>query len=176
MTIGHRICIMNAGEVVQIGAPMEVYRNPASAFVARFLGNPPMNLLPAVLTPAGALARVQVAGMTLDLPHWPIDVLQVHLNREVTLGIRPEDLYEDPTAPWPRLRVHVRAIEPLGAETILLLTVGERNHDLVARVGRETSFRIGEWRDIALDVAAVHLFDDRTGRAISRIPSGSLAT
>ncbi len=170
MTLGHRICIMNAGEVVQIGAPMEVYRNPASAFVARFLGNPPMNLLPAVLTSAGSLTRVQVAGMTFDLPHWPIDVLQMHLNREVTLGIRPEDIYEQSTAPLPRLRVHVRAIEPLGAETILLLTAGERNHDLVARVGRETSFRIGEWRDVALDVAAVHLFDDRTGRAISRVP------
>ena len=46
MTMGDRICIMNKGEVVQIGTPLEVYRNPADTFVARFLGNPPMNLLP----------------------------------------------------------------------------------------------------------------------------------
>jgi multiple sugar transport system ATP-binding protein len=168
MTIGHRICIMNAGEVVQIGAPMEVYRNPANAFVARFLGNPPMNLLPARLEPAGDRAKAHFAGMVFDLPHWPIGELQAQLNREVTLGIRPEDLYEQATAPLPRLRVHVRAIEPLGAETILLLAAGEQNHELVARVGRETSFRIGEWRDIALDAAAVHLFDAPSGRAISR--------
>ncbi|MDE2274736.1 MAG: ABC transporter ATP-binding protein, partial [Burkholderiales bacterium] len=42
MTMGHRICIMDKGEVVQIGPPLEVYRNPVNTFVARFLGNPPM--------------------------------------------------------------------------------------------------------------------------------------
>jgi multiple sugar transport system ATP-binding protein len=168
MTIGHRICIMNAGEVVQTGAPLEVYRNPANAFVARFLGSPPMNLLPAALETAGDHARVRLAGATFDLPDWPLAALQAHLNREVTLGIRPEDLYERPTAPMPRLRVQVRAIEPLGAETILLLTVGEQNHELVARVGRETGFRIGEQTDIAIDIAAVHLFDIETGSAVSR--------
>jgi multiple sugar transport system ATP-binding protein len=168
MTIGHRICIMNAGEVVQIGAPMDVYRSPINAFVARFLGNPPMNLLPAMLEPGGDHARVHLAGMMFDLPHWPIGGLQAQLNREVTLGIRPEDLYENPAAPMPRLRVHVRAIEPLGAETILLLAAGEQNHELVARVGRETSFKIGEWRDIAFDLGAAHLFDASSGRAVSR--------
>src|ERR1700720_2626024 len=45
MTMGDRVCIMNEGRVVQIGAPLEVYRNPADMFVARFLGSPPMNLL-----------------------------------------------------------------------------------------------------------------------------------
>jgi multiple sugar transport system ATP-binding protein len=165
MTLGHRICIMNMGEVVQVGAPMEVYRNPANAFVARFLGNPPMNLLPATLEPAGDHAKVHLAGMVFALPHPPLGLLQA--NRTVTLGVRPEDLYEDSTLPMPRLRVQVRAIESLGAETILLLAIGEQNHELVARVGRESSYRIGESRDIALDVAAVHLFDAASGRAIS---------
>src|SRR5205814_5022364 len=45
MTMGHRICIMNQGKVVQIGRPLEVYRKPADTFVAKCLGNPPMNLL-----------------------------------------------------------------------------------------------------------------------------------
>src|SRR5881397_1659455 len=45
MTMGHCICIMNQGQVVQMGRPLEVYRNPADTFVAKFLGNPPMNLL-----------------------------------------------------------------------------------------------------------------------------------
>jgi multiple sugar transport system ATP-binding protein len=168
MTMGHRICIMNAGAVVQTGAPLEVYRNPANAFVARFLGNPPMNLLPATLAPAGDHARIYLAGVTFDLPHWPAAALRRYLNGQVTLGIRPEDLYENPTTPLPRLRVRVRGIEPLGAETILLLTTGEPNHELLARVGRETAFRIGEQTDIAIDIAAIHLFDIETGAAISR--------
>ena len=50
MTMGSRICIMNGGKVVQVGEPLEVYRRPANTFVASFLGNPPMNLLKAVVT------------------------------------------------------------------------------------------------------------------------------
>ena len=46
MTLGTRICIMNGGKVVQVGEPLEVYQRPANTFVASFLGNPPMNLLP----------------------------------------------------------------------------------------------------------------------------------
>jgi multiple sugar transport system ATP-binding protein len=156
MTLGHRICIMDAGRVVQIGAPMQVYRNPATAFVARFLGSPPMNLLPATLHADG----VRLEQLTFALPGWP------SVPREVTFGIRPEDLFEDAPPALPRLPVEVRAIEPLGAETILLLALGP--HELVARVGRETNFRIGERRDIAFDPAAVHLFDAATGAALAR--------
>jgi len=165
MTLGHRVCIMNAGRVVQIGAPMEVYRNPANAFVARFLGNPPMNLLPATLEPVGHTARLQLASMTFDLSHFPLASLQSHLNREIAFGIRPEDLYEDAPPHMPRHVVDVRAIEALGAETFLLLSLG--GQDLVARVGRETKFRIGERAEIAFDPAGVHLFDPATGAAIS---------
>ncbi len=168
MTMGHRICIMSAGRVVQTGAPLEVYKNPSNAFVARFLGNPPMNLLPATLAPGGDHGRAYLAGATFDLPEWPVGALQRYLNGTVMLGIRPEDLYENPAAPMPRLRVEVRGIEPLGAETILLLTAGEQNHELLARVGRQTAFRIGDRTDIAIDVAAIHLFDIETGAAISR--------
>ena len=50
MTMGTRICIMNGGRVAQVGPPLEVYRNPANTFVASFLGNPPMTLLPAIAT------------------------------------------------------------------------------------------------------------------------------
>src|SRR6185312_15965388 len=53
MTMGHRVCIMNKGEVVQVGQPLEVYRDPANTFVARFLGNPPMNLLAARIESTG---------------------------------------------------------------------------------------------------------------------------
>ena len=54
MTMGDRICIMNGGKVVQIGAPLDVYRDPADMFVASFLGSPPTNLLPASFAAADA--------------------------------------------------------------------------------------------------------------------------
>ena len=48
MQLGDRICVMHAGRLAKIGAPLDVYRRPASVFVARFLGSPPMNIVPAV--------------------------------------------------------------------------------------------------------------------------------
>ena len=59
--MGHTICIMNEGRVVQIGRPLEVYRNPADTFVAKFLGNPPMNLLKGRLDVHGGQVVARVA-------------------------------------------------------------------------------------------------------------------
>ncbi len=68
MTMGDRICIMNGGEVVQIGRPLDVYRNPVDTFVARFLGNPQMNMLAGRLETQEERAVLDLAGIPLRLP------------------------------------------------------------------------------------------------------------
>src|SRR6266446_1926515 len=68
MTMGDRICIMDKGEVVQIGPPLEVYRNPADTFVARFLGNPPMNLLQGRLEAQDGRPVAHFAASAVALP------------------------------------------------------------------------------------------------------------
>jgi len=88
MTMGDRICIMNKGEVVQIGKPLEVYRNPADAFVARFLGNPPMNLLPARLEQAGDRTIARFSDVAVELTAYPISALKPYVGGSVTLGVR----------------------------------------------------------------------------------------
>jgi multiple sugar transport system ATP-binding protein len=170
MTMGHRICIMNEGEVVQIGPPLEVYRHPVDTFVARFLGNPPMNLLRAEASAEEGRIRVRLGDAAIPLGGGMLPGLAPGLRREVLLGIRPEDLYE--TAPpsaamsLHSLPVRVAAVEPLGAETLLLLTLDATSEELIARVGRETRLRPGERVSIALDTAAIQLFDPQTTRAI----------
>jgi multiple sugar transport system ATP-binding protein len=170
MTMGHRICIMNEGRVVQIGRPLEVYRNPADTFVAKFLGNPPMNLLPGRLGVQDGRVVVHMAAGAVDLPMRTGAMLGQHVGREVIVGIRPEDLYEtspgrDP-AKVARLPARVVAVEPLGAETLLVVALDASNDDLIARTGRDTALRIGDRLDIALDTAAIHLFDPATTKAI----------
>jgi multiple sugar transport system ATP-binding protein len=64
MTLGDRICVMEGGRVAQIGKPMDVYRRPASTFVARFLGSPPMNLVEARVD--GGVVRLGAAALPLD--------------------------------------------------------------------------------------------------------------
>jgi multiple sugar transport system ATP-binding protein len=170
MTMGHRICIMDKGEVVQIGPPLEVYRNPANTFVARFLGNPPMNLVPVELD-LGA-ARLHFGDVALPLTLWSGDALGRYHSGQVLLGIRPEDLYE--TSPRPGddrlvpVATRVAAVEPLGAETLLVLTLDGAGAEIIARIGRETRLRPDDRTTMLLDATAIHLFDAATTRAIPR--------
>jgi multiple sugar transport system ATP-binding protein len=170
MTMGDRICIMNGGEVVQIGSPLDVYRQPADTFVARFLGNPSMNLLPGRTAGREGGAAVAIAGTTIALPEHETAKLAARANSAVTVGIRPEDLYEDPppavagrVVPLP---IRVLSVEPLGAETLVAATLAESDVELTARIGRDTALRPGDAVTLALDTGAVHLFDQADGKAI----------
>ena len=81
MSLADRISVMHQGQIVQAAAPIEVYRNPAARFVASFIGNPPMNFLPA--TPAGS-GQWTVAGETFSGPK--------STEAKLEFAIRPEDL------------------------------------------------------------------------------------
>jgi multiple sugar transport system ATP-binding protein len=171
MTMGDRICIMNQGRVVQIGRPLEVYRNPADTFVARFLGNPPMNLLPGRIEQRDGRVVAQLAGGSLALPMRTASALSRYVGNDVIVGVRPEDVYEsvppgDPVQ-FARLAVCVDAVEPLGAETLLMVTPEGSEAELIARIGRDTALRRGDRLDLALDTATIHLFDPATTMAIA---------
>ncbi len=167
MTMGSRICVMNAGRVVQIGAPLEVYWNPADTFVARFLGSPPMNLLtlPARVGPEGAAAGNEAAAAPLAL--WRPGTLGPHAGRELVVGVRAEDLrLGDPPDGCGHVRGRVDAVEPLGAETLVL--VAGTGFEVTARLGRDVPVRVGEAVVLHFEPAAVHLFDPATTRVIPR--------
>jgi multiple sugar transport system ATP-binding protein len=174
MTMGDRICIMNRGEVVQIGGPLEVYRNPADTFVARFLGSPPMNFIEARLERTGDAFALKAAGITIPVTATPPQLLTRHSGKPLTVGIRPEDLYESPPTELAgraaQLPARILAVEPLGAETLLVLATQVSNEELIARIGRDTTLRAGNELMIALDTSAIHLFDRQTGKAIAERP------
>lgn len=169
MTMGHRICIMDRGEVVQIGPPLEVYRNPANTFVARFLGNPPMNLIDVMVeeTPLGMSLRLGPSSISAAL--WPAEQLR-RMGGKAILGIRPEDLYEAPLRPGVMaiLAATITAVEPLGAETLVAVSIESVADDVMMRGGRETRLRPGQAATIVLDTSALHLFDPVTTRVIAR--------
>jgi multiple sugar transport system ATP-binding protein len=172
MTMGHRICIMDKGEVVQIGAPLEVYRNPANTFVATFLGSPPMNLLP-VRTDTGPDGyRFGVGGTAWPADAWAADAIAA-LGGHALIGIRPEDLYGTTPRPGdnrivPLPATTVAAVEPLGAETLVVLTLDGLAQEVIARVGRDTKLRPGDAAAFMVDTVAMHVFDTRTMRSIPR--------
>ena len=158
MTMGTRICIMNGGRVAQVGPPLEVYRHPANTFVASFLGNPPMNLIPALVTDHTSGLQLRLGGTVLELPAERAPRLPA--GSEVTLGIRPEHVSERPRANGADVAVEaeISQVEPLGAETIIAARLPGVDKTLMARVSADVEVSVGEKRPLSLDLSAAHLF------------------
>jgi multiple sugar transport system ATP-binding protein len=170
MTMGTRVCVMNLGRVVQVGRPLEVYRNPADTFVASFIGSPPANLIEAEVAGSGANDEVvvRVAGRELALPRHRAADLDGLADRRVLFGIRPEDIAVQPASGDGRLGARLIAVEPLGAETILVLAPEGLTEEILARVGPEVDLRPGEQVGLALNLRAAHLFDPVSTRVLPR--------
>ena len=154
MTMGDRICSMNGGKVVQLGSPLDVYREPADTFVASFLGSPPTNLLSGTFNGSG---------LTVGTAHLP--VARKGEGDKVILGIRPEDIRIDASAP--HTCGEVLAVEPLGAETIVRFRLPAVAHDVLVRGPRSVVAKVGESVPLTFDLASAHLFDPVTTRRIA---------
>jgi multiple sugar transport system ATP-binding protein len=139
MTLADRIAVMRAGRVAQIATPREVYERPANAFVGAFLGSPRMNLF------AGSVEGGILPRPAATLPY------------RVQVGVRPEHvLVVDDFAAAGEVG-EVVAVEPLGAETHLLVRVG--GHDVRARGAGFDAHRRGESVRVAIDWEHLLVFD-----------------
>jgi ABC-type sugar transport system ATPase subunit len=169
MTMGERICIMNRGKIVQTGPPMEVYKNPADTFVAGFLASPPMNLLPARVDAVDGGLEVVAGPLRLPIPEQDQAGYESHAGREVTLGVRPEDLSTEKNNGTATIAVEVVAIEALGPEVILIGALPDSDlPEIAARMPRDFEAPVGSHQRLFLDPASVHLFDNDTTKALRR--------
>ncbi len=154
MTLADQVVVMNAGNIEQIGAPGEVYKYPASRFVASFIGAPAMNLMPGriaeagvVETPAGKLA---------------FDTQRFRAAGEVEVGVRPEDIH---AAGANGIPFTPELVEELGATRLLHGNFGA-TPVIVAIPASGTVHENREMR-LSIDPAAVHLFDRNSGRSLA---------
>ncbi len=126
MALADRIAIMDHGKVIQVGTPQEVYQKPQTVFVASFLGNPPMNLLPCKLDLAHKQVLVNSDPFPLqDIPQWANVVKQLSNGEKLYLGIRPEHIRLHTEQVPMSLAGEMYVTQPLGAETLVILQVGE---------------------------------------------------
>ena len=163
MTMADRVAIMEAGRLQQVGSPQAVYDRPVNLFVARFIGAPPMNIMPGVLEPASRM--VSVAGAALPAPRALCERFSARTTVPVEVGIRPEHLrLVDTTSVGPRLVVTVSQVEALGHEQ-LVHVVTSGGTPIVVRLpllGRGLSpptLAVGLTVHLGLDPTDVHLFD-----------------
>ncbi|HET8798883.1 MAG TPA: sn-glycerol-3-phosphate ABC transporter ATP-binding protein UgpC, partial [Thermoanaerobaculia bacterium] len=157
MTMGHRIAVMNAGRIQQVGTPLEVYDKPATVFVAQFIGTPPMNFFDATVKDG----RLEAAKFSVPVPSRLRGSLAS--GRKVLAGIRPENiLASDQEGRGETARVHgtVDIVEPIGHQAIIHTRLG--NDVLVASFDSHTIPRVGEPIELVIEVDAMHLFDAET--------------
>jgi multiple sugar transport system ATP-binding protein len=165
MTMATRIAVMHQGEVQQFADPETVYNRPANLFVARFMGAPPMNTLPARIaaTNGGVQALIGQGEAAAALPLPPR--FAAHAGREVVFGLRPECIAEphrrfDEGAAAFTHEAPVEMIEPTGAETIVLLRLGGER--ALARVAPDYRLSPGATARFALDLRRACVFDPKS--------------
>jgi ABC-type sugar transport system ATPase subunit len=159
MTIADRMAVFMEGRIVQVGTPHEIFRKPATATVAAFIGTPPMNLLPAVMQDG----QLRVGEALLPPPRGESrggGTQPGKEPREVTLGIRPGDLRLGTTG----IPARVEFVEDFGDSSIVNLEAAGQRVKL--RAGELPSVREGEAVRLSFDPAAAHLFDRATGNRI----------
>ncbi|QDF97217.1 ABC transporter [Azoarcus sp. DD4] len=173
MTLAQRIVVLRAGNVEQVGTPLELYDHPANDFVAQFIGSPKMNMMPATLLRAGE-------GKTL-LRLWNGKELAVPIatpagaeGMKVKLGIRPEHIEWGAVAEAPFL-ADVLFVEHMGNETYHYLDSGQLGDPWVVRNAHRSDIAAGDTVGYRLPPEHCHLFD-QDGKAFARRAPGNGAT
>ena len=167
MTMAHRIVVLNAGRVEQFGSPMELYHHPATKFVAQFIGQPNMNLIPAKVLgiEAGGLAVEMDGGPRLVIP---VGAGSAKAGDRVDVGIRPENV-----ALGSGISMKVRLLERLGGVAITYgnLPNGQR---FCATLHGDAMVKEGETISLSVDPADCHIFDAK-GAVLRRQKAPALA-
>ena len=171
MTMADRIVIMKEGVIQQVGKPMELYDHPVNKFVAGFIGSPQMNFVDALCCVEGDGVILSLQDADIRLPKDKAKKLidGGYDGKRVVLGIRPEDIHDDPEY----LAAHrdtvitakIRVYEMLGAEVFLYFDYDGAN--MTARVKPDTKARTNDMIDFALDPEKIHVFDKETELTIT---------
>jgi len=159
MTMGSRICVLEAGVVQQIGAPLAVYQRPANRFVAGFIGSPGMNLV------EGHVEGGAFVAAGLRAPGAPAAD-----GTPLVFGIRPHELERAPTADADAFEATVEHAERLGSQTLLHVSAGGAPL-LVVREGHEPLAQ-GERVRLRARAAHAHWFDAEAGARLEPVSAG----
>ena len=155
MTMGDRVAVLKDGVLQQVDTPIALYERPANVFVAGFIGSPAMNLVQLPIVDGG----VQFGNVVLPIER---DILAKTSAKEITVGIRPENLK---VTDGKGIAVEVDVVEELGADGFLYghTELGGVSQDVVSRVAGRTHPKTGDKVTLAPEGGITHLFDVETG-------------
>ncbi|MFB7139914.1 ABC transporter ATP-binding protein [Gottfriedia sp. NPDC056225] len=162
MTMATRLVVMKDGIIQQVGTPKEVYDRPENVFVGGFIGSPAMNFVSGKVEDG----HFNLGSKKIAIPEGKMKTLRDngYIGKEVTLGVRPEDLHDEPVfieaSQGTVLDLKIEVAELLGAESMLYTNY--EGHTLVARLDARSTFTHGQIIKLAVDMNKVHFFDKET--------------
>jgi multiple sugar transport system ATP-binding protein len=169
MTLADRVVVMNHGRIEQIGTPNDLYHNPATRFVAGFIGSPAMNFMPCRLEDVGGKLHIRLTDrIALPLPPARAARYQsVTRNEKLQLGLRPEHITEAKAHREPGVESFDAVLdvtEPMGMETLIYFTL--EGAQICGRVNPNAGARDGGPLRLAVDLNNMHLLNEVTGAVI----------
>ncbi len=168
MTMGDRIAVMKDGTIHQIADPITIYDKPANKFVAGFIGSPPMNFMEGRIIKKDGRVYFDEGKCLIKLVEEMHEKIAAHIGKEITFGIRSEDIYDklfvSEAPPENVVRVTCEMVEPMGSEVYLHLNTGK--HTFIARVGAHDRPEVNREMDLVFDMSKVHFFDKDTEATI----------
>lgn len=158
MTLADQIVVLDRGRIQQIGSPQAIYHRPENRMVATFLGNPPMNILPATYTGSS----FQIGDQTLPCPLSLQAQLKSAAGQTFDVGIRPEYISVQPEAG--HLQTTATLVEPLGREILVRVKVSSPSEPMLnLQVKPDMDVKVGDRLSLSLDLDQLFVFDATTG-------------
>jgi multiple sugar transport system ATP-binding protein len=161
MTMGTRICVLNAGDLQQLDTPYNLYHNPRNVFVAGFIGSPSMNFFDATLVRTDNGVAVDTGIFQIPLSSDMTEVGKEHVGKSIVLGIRPEDIHDQDYQPANinpvPVEAHVDVIEQMGNEMIVYFEEGGKT--FIGRLDPRTHARVGARMNVVINIDNIHIFD-----------------
>jgi multiple sugar transport system ATP-binding protein len=169
MTLADRVVVMNKGKIEQIGTPNDLYHNPATRFVAGFIGSPAMNFVPCRLEETAGKLKIRLTDrLTFAVPPTRAARYQsVPRSERLLLGIRPEHLTESNGHAAPGVETFDATLdvtEPMGMETLVYFTL--EGTQVCGRVNPGAGARDGAPLRLAVDLNNMHLLNEGTGAVL----------
>jgi multiple sugar transport system ATP-binding protein len=168
MTMGDRICVMKDGVIQQVDDPLTLYDKPANAFVAGFIGTPPMNFYHGTLIKNGE-GKLCFKDDTSEIPmtdEWK-EQLESYVDKKIIFGARPEDIGSDQAerdGSMPKIKAKVEVLEPMGSETYLYMNTGSQS--FISRVDAHRVAHVGDEIELSIYMPKAHVFDGETEKLI----------
>ncbi len=164
MTMGDRIVVMKDGVVQQFDSPQTLYNHPQNIFVAGFIGSPQMNFIDSVIKENNNNFYAEFSGYRIKLPKRMNKSLNAYINKDIILGIRPENMSISDDNDENTIKLHIDIAEMTGADYFLYGILDDKK--IIANVSSNQNIESEKDYFIKLDIDRIHIFDKINERLI----------